>query len=258
MIRLLPALWLGCADTPPPVAEVASTPPPAEAPGPAPAPPPTALADAPARVAARHVLVAWEGAARAPLGTHRTRDEALERAAEVRRRALAGEDFAALARAFSDDPSGPRGGFLGGATRGTWVPPFEATAFALPVGGTSEVVETPFGFHVIRREPLEEVHLAQILVQWSGLKRTQATRNRHEARALAEEAERRLAGGEPFESVAQALSDGPMKDRGGDLGWSTRGQFLPAFEDAAFRLAPGEVSAIVETTAGFHLIRRIE
>ncbi|MBN1337137.1 MAG: peptidylprolyl isomerase [Deltaproteobacteria bacterium] len=260
MIRLLLVLsCTGCSEPslPDPPADVAALSAPPASPQPATEPAPDAP-DAPDRVAVRHVLVAWKDAARAPSGVRRTQEEARRRAEEVRRRALAGEDFSALARTFSDDASAPRGGFLGGALRGTWVPAFEQAAFTLPVGGTSEVVETPFGFHVIRREALEEVHVAQILVQWSGLRRTRATRTREEARERAREAQRRLDAGEPFESVVRELSDGPMRERGGDLGWSTRGQFLPEFEDAAFRLAPGEVSGVVETTAGFHLIRRIE
>ncbi len=121
----------------------------APAPPPAPVPPPTAQGE---RIGASHILVMYAGSSRAPQTVTRSRDEARARAAEVLRRARGGEDFADLARNFSDEPgAGPRGGDLGVFGRGMMVPAFEAGAFALSVGEISEIVETPFGFHVIRR-----------------------------------------------------------------------------------------------------------
>ena len=62
-----------------------------------------------------------------------------------------GGDFAALARQHSDCGSAQAGGDLGAFGRGQMVKAFEEAAFALGVGDTSVVVETPFGFHIIRR-----------------------------------------------------------------------------------------------------------
>lgn len=62
-----------------------------------------------------------------------------------------GADFADLAREHSDCPSGRSGGALGSFGRGMMVPEFEEAAFALEVGETSGVVETDFGYHLIRR-----------------------------------------------------------------------------------------------------------
>lgn len=62
-----------------------------------------------------------------------------------------GADFGELAKEHSDCPSGRRGGDLGSFGRGMMVPEFEEAAFALEVGETSGVVETDFGFHLIRR-----------------------------------------------------------------------------------------------------------
>jgi parvulin-like peptidyl-prolyl isomerase len=92
------------------------------------------------------------GSERVPANVTRTREEARTRIDDVLRRARAGEDFAALARQFSDEPgAATSAGSLGTFGRGAMVPAFEQAAFALTVGQISDVVETPFGFHVIKR-----------------------------------------------------------------------------------------------------------
>ena len=106
----------------------------------------------PATIVASHVLVMHRRSERVPPNVTRTPEEARARAAEVLRRARTGQDFAALAREFSDEPgAASSGGSLGTFGHGSMVPPFERAAFALAVGQISDVVETPFGFHVIKR-----------------------------------------------------------------------------------------------------------
>jgi hypothetical protein len=106
----------------------------------------------PAQISARHILVMYRGSRGAPAAVTRTRDEARTRAEEMRRRATAGEDFGALAARFSDEPgSGTSRGDLGSFGHGQMVPAFERAAFDLEVNQISDVVETPFGFHVIQR-----------------------------------------------------------------------------------------------------------
>ena len=210
------------------------------------------------RMAARHLVVAYQGAARARSDVTRTAIEARRRAREAREAALAGEDFRDVARRYSDDATAERGGFLGAFNRGEMDARFEAAAFALDVGEVSDVVETPFGYHVILREPLQEVHLAQVVVQYAGLRRSSATRTQEEARARVEEAAARLRAGEPAATVARALSDGPSAAWGGDLGSFQRGELAAPFDDLAFALDVGEVSDVVESPSGFHVFVRVE
>jgi parvulin-like peptidyl-prolyl isomerase len=87
---------------------------------------------------------------------------------DLRQRILAGEDFADLAREYSDDPgSGLEGGDLGWVGRGAFVPEFEEAAFTLPVGEVSEPVRTNFGYHLIEvverddSRPKDEAQLQQ-------------------------------------------------------------------------------------------------
>ena len=96
------------------------------------------------------------------------RQKALERLQSLRDRILAGEDFAVLATKFSDDPgSAKQGGDLGLQKRGTFVPEFEAAAYNLTEGEISDIVESPFGFHLI--ELLERkgnlIHTRHILIK---------------------------------------------------------------------------------------------
>jgi non-canonical (house-cleaning) NTP pyrophosphatase len=106
----------------------------------------------PKRIGARHVLVQWMGSDRAGKSVLRTREQALVLAQEVLKRAKAGEDLGRLAVEYSDEPNaGARGGSLGRFGKGQMVGAFEAVAFKLKVGQISDIVETPFGYHIIQR-----------------------------------------------------------------------------------------------------------
>lgn len=101
-----------------------------------------------ATIKARHVLL------RVPAdGTPAQRDSVMKLAQSIRDRARRGEDFAGLAKQYSQEPGAAQsGGDLGFFGRGQMVAPFEQAAFALKVGEVSDVVETPFGLHVIKVE----------------------------------------------------------------------------------------------------------
>jgi parvulin-like peptidyl-prolyl isomerase len=100
--------------------------------------------------------------------------EARKKAEDVLKRARSGEDFAKLAKDFSIDGSKDQGGDLGWFARGAMVKPFEDAAFALKPGDISDVVESDYGFHIIKVDerrtetkdgkPVEEVKARHILI----------------------------------------------------------------------------------------------
>ncbi|HYP08457.1 MAG TPA: peptidylprolyl isomerase, partial [Bryobacteraceae bacterium] len=104
-------------------------------------------------VTARHILIKFKGS---PVPTAEgkpelSEEQALAKAQEIRKKLLAGGDFAAIAKAESDDTgSGANGGELGSFKRNSMVPEFEKVAFSSPEGQVSEPVKTQFGYHLIR------------------------------------------------------------------------------------------------------------
>jgi len=106
----------------------------------------------PQEVSASHILVMYRGSMRAPPNVTRTKDEALARAKQALARARSGEDFGLLVAEYSDEPgAATRGGRLGRFRREQMVKPFADAAFKLKQGELSDIVETPFGFHIILR-----------------------------------------------------------------------------------------------------------
>lgn len=88
-----------------------------------------------------------------------------------------------------------------------------------------------------------EIHCAHILVK-----------TEKEAQAVME----RLKNGEKFANIAKEISLCPSAKRGGDLGTFGRGKMVKEFEQAAFALQKGQISSIVKTKFGYHIVRRLE
>lgn len=104
-------------------------------------------------VHAHHILIRTKGSPLPiqPGKKELSDEEALAKAQELRKKLLAGEDFATLAKAESDDVrSGANGGDLGIVKHNQTVPPFEQAVFSLPPGQLSEPVKTQFGYHLIK------------------------------------------------------------------------------------------------------------
>ena len=106
----------------------------------------------PETIAAQHLLVAYKGAKGAAKTITRSKADAKKRAEEALAKAKKGDDFTALVKTYSDEPgAADRLGNLGKFKREAMVKPFADAAFKLKVNEISDVVETDFGFHVIKR-----------------------------------------------------------------------------------------------------------
>ena len=106
----------------------------------------------PEEIKASHILISYQGASRADADIKRSKDAANSEAQRIHKSVTSeGKDFAEMAKKHSDGPSGPKGGDLGKFKFEVMAKPFSEAAFALDVGAISEVVETDFGFHIIKR-----------------------------------------------------------------------------------------------------------
>ncbi|HZL85209.1 MAG TPA: peptidylprolyl isomerase [Candidatus Krumholzibacteria bacterium] len=210
---------------------------------------------------AQHILVRYRGAVNAPDSIARSREEALKLAerllSDVRN---PNGSFPVAAMLFSEDDATNRvGGYLGTFFPGKMDPNFDKAAFALQEGEISEIVETPYGFHIIRRIADVQIRVAHILITYAGVGQiVEASRTREAALQRALDAAFRAHQGEDFAALAREISDDRHSgEKGGDLGLMRAGQMVPEFEDAAFHLSPGQVSDVVETAFGFHVIKRL-
>ena len=212
--------------------------------------------DPDARVQVRHIVIAWAGARGANATLRRTREEAWIEIRKIQDQLQAGEDFATLAESRSDGPSGKKGGALGVIEPGQMHAIFQAAAFSLAEDEISPIIETPFGFHIIERQELVEIHIRQLVVQWTGARRSEVERSQAEALERAQLAMSEIQAGRTFADVAREFSDGPVSDWGGDLGHFRKGVMLPKFEASAFALEPDTWTDIIESDQGYHILYR--
>jgi peptidyl-prolyl cis-trans isomerase C len=98
----------------------------------------------------------------------------------------------------------------------------------------------------------EQVKASHILIKSDA---NASDSEKSEARKKIEDIQQKLKEGGDFAKLAEEYSEGPSKVKGGDLGFFRRGQMVKPFEDAAFAMQPNEVSDIVETRFGYHLIK---
>lgn len=206
------------------------------------------LPERPAMVKISHILKAVKG-------SDESRRKALEKILEAKRILSQGVDFAEVARQYSEDPSGARGGNLGSMRRSDLVKEYADAAAALNVGEISDVVETQFGFHLIQLmgRAGDEIDTRHILV------RVPITpEDEQKTIAFLDSVRREITAGDlTFAEAARQISeDESTREKGGQLGTFPQDQIqLPAWRDAAQRLEPGETSEPIKTDFGFILVR---
>jgi len=203
----------------------------------------------PERVHARHILFRVD-----PKATSEQKESIRKRAAEVLEKARQGEDFSQLAQKYSEDPgSGPQGGDLGFFPRGQMVPAFEAVAFSLPPGTVSDLVETNFGFHIIKVEAKEEARTQPLdEVRDSIREKLQKEKARQLAQDQAGKDRSRAANGESLAEIARSSGlelKAPAPFAEHDL-VEGLGSNHP-LSRAAFQTQAGEVGPVVSTAEGF-------
>jgi len=184
-----------------------------------------------------------------------SKQQAREKIAGILERLRSGEDFAELARQYSEDPgSAAKGGELGFIQRGDFVKDFEEKAFALQPGQISDIVETQFGFHIIQmlERRGEKINVRHILI------RTRPTKADEERtlKLLLAIRDSCLAGADFAEMAKRYSNDETTADKGGYLGWFEVEKLqLPEFKSVVKELKIGEISQPFRTRFGYHIVK---
>jgi peptidyl-prolyl cis-trans isomerase SurA len=181
-----------------------------------------------------------------------------ERAAEVARRAHAGENFAELAKAFSQTPDrGANGGEMGLRPTDRYPELFLDATQNLKVGEVAAPVRSAAGFHILK--VLERRQATTLMVTQTRarhiLLRPSAQMTQNQAVVKLTEVRKAVVSGKAdFAALARELSQDGSAQQGGDLGWANPGMFVPEFEQAMNRLRPGQVAEPLVSRFGVHLI----
>ncbi|PCI96364.1 MAG: hypothetical protein COB15_10375 [Flavobacteriales bacterium] len=184
---------------------------------------------------------------------------------KARKRILAGEDFAKVAKEISTDPSAKKnGGNLGYFSVLHMVYPFETAAYETKVGDVSMPVRTKFGYHIIKvidkRTARGTIKVAHIMVKTGDKNRGDIEGITDSKKEKIDEIYAKITSGESdFSALAKQFSDdkGSAK-RGGELPEFNAGKMVESFENAAFGLAKdGDISKPIKTDFGWHIIKRI-
>lgn len=175
----------------------------------------------------------------------------------IRNCVINGEDFTALAIQYSIDPNVRRSGGELGFISGGMIPyEIEDPVYTTPIGDYSPVFDTRYG--VLFVHPIaERANRGERKVRHI-LKLTQGAspEKKAEAKAQIDSLLTLIKNGADFAEVAKMESEDPgSRDQGGLIQWFGSGRMVPEFEEAAFSLAPGEISDVVETAYGYHIIK---
>ncbi len=186
--------------------------------------------------------------------------KAYNKAMELIQKAKSGENFDSLAIRNSEDPSVKfNSGDIYYFTAGQMVTPFEDAAYSMKKGEISSLpVRSTFGYHIIKildRQPARgSIRVSHIMTRFQ----KSAADSADTAAALMRirKLEDSLKMGFDFHKLAIKYSeDVGSAPQGGDLGWFERRRFVQPFDEAAFKLKVGEISPIIRTPYGYHLIK---
>jgi peptidyl-prolyl cis-trans isomerase SurA len=208
------------------------------------------IPDQPASIKLSHILLEIKPA-------QSTLDSLKKKAEMILGLAKKGEDFASLAEKYSEDPtSSQNGGDLGFFKKGEMIEKFEKAAFALNPGEISDLVETEFGYHIIKVEKKrdDEVHARHILI----LIRP-SREDTIRVQSLADTLYDRLLKGADFGELAKEYSsDEESRKMGGELGWYPLAEMTPEFKEGVKGLKAGEISKPIQSQFGIHILKVLD
>ncbi|MBK7416115.1 MAG: peptidylprolyl isomerase [Dechloromonas sp.] len=183
------------------------------------------------------------------------------RGEQALKRARAGENFAELAAAFSDSPEALQGGDIGWRPLDRLPGLYADAARKLGVGEVSDLLRSSAGFHVVKllgkrggsaAASIQQTHARHILI------RVNEVVSEAEARRKLENVRERIVNGVDFAEQARLYSQDGSAAKGGDLGWLNPGDTVPDFERAMDALKDNELSPVVQSPFGMHLIQVTE
>lgn len=181
-----------------------------------------------------------------------------KRADDIHQQIKNGANFEQLAVSHSQGEGAMTGGSLGWKKTGQLPELFVGALKNVAPGNISEVLRGPNGFHILKlndRRGGTHVAVSQTHVRHILLRRSEI-QSLAEARAKLMQLRDRIVQGDDFAVLARSHSEDTVSAAsGGDLGWVNPGQLLPEFERAMDALKPGEVSQVIRTSFGDHLIQ---
>ncbi len=187
---------------------------------------------------------------------------AYKKIAQIRQRVLAGEKFSELATTLSDDPSAKQnGGDLGYFSVFQMVYPFENAAYATAVGNISNPIRTQFGYHIItvveKRANEGKVRVAHIMIRSTD---KNGNEFKAEAKKKAFYIDSLVQNGGNWNELCQKYSeDQNSLAKNGEIKPFGRGEIVPEFEQAAFKLKNNnDISLPIKTQFGWHIIKLID
>jgi peptidyl-prolyl cis-trans isomerase SurA len=172
-----------------------------------------------------------------------------------------GEDFAKVSASFSDAPNALEGGSLGWKTNTQLPELFYNAVKELKAGSITPILRSANGFHILKLTDRhggnvpsmgQQTHVRHILIKVT------ETVSEKDAQTKIEEIRNRVLNGEKFDELAKVFSDDGSAKLGGDLGWINPGDTVPSFEKAMDSLKLNEISPVIKTQFGFHILEVLE